>query len=376
MSPPISPTELTDFAKAEAFRQGFTLVGVTTPEPPDHLDVYRDWIQAGRHGEMAYLETDRALARRANPRSLLPECQSILVVATNYLPKSHGASGVARYAMGDDYHDVLVERLQRLIASMEVRVGAPFPHRIYTDTGPVLERELAQRAGLGWIGKNTCLIHPRHGSYLFLAEVLLGLELVTDPPMLSDHCGSCTLCIEACPTQCILPNRTLDSERCISYLTIELRGSVPESLRPELGGWVFGCDICQEVCPWNMRFAEPTHDPAFQPRPILAHADNQAFLQLSADSYREHFRGSPLKRAKHQGLLRNAAVNAGLEGDEAAIDELARILLKEPHPLPRAHAAWALGQLGTTGALHAAKSTEQDPEVLREIEAALQTAGS
>lgn len=369
--PPDDPSQLTAFTKAEAMRQGFTMVGVTTPDPPNHLDVYRDWIQDGKHGQMAYLASERAIGRRENPRLLLPECQSILVLAANYLPRSRGAPAVARYALGDDYHTVLVGRLERLVDRLEAQAGVAIPHRIYTDTGPLLERELAQRAGLGWIGKNTCLIHPRHGSWFFLAEVLLGIELVSDPPMLTDHCGSCTRCIDACPTSCILPDRTLDSRRCLSYLTIELRGSIPLELRPALGDWLFGCDICQEVCPWNDRFAEPTHDPAFQPRPLLEKANSLELLQLSAEDYRKQLRGSPLKRTKRHGLLRNAAVHAGNRGDSAAVDDLRRILREEPLPLARAHAAWALGRLGATEALEAALPQEDDPEVRQEIRQAL-----
>lgn len=365
------PSQLTAFAKAEALRLGFTMVGVTTPDPPRHLDVYRDWIRAGRHGQMGYLAGERALERRENPRLLLPECQSILVLAANYLPKSRGALAVARYAQGDDYHTVLVGRLESLVDKLEIQAGAAIPHRIYADTGPLLERELAQQAGLGWIGKNTCLIHPRHGSWFFLAEVLLGIELVSDPPMFTDHCGSCTRCIDACPTSCILPNRTLDSRRCISYLTIELRGAIPPQMRPALDGWLFGCDICQEVCPWNDRFAEPTHDPAFQPRPMLEQADRLEILQMSPEDYRLRLRGSPLKRTKRQGLLRNAAVNAGNRGDPRAIDDLKRILREEPHPMPRTHAAWALGRLGAAEVLDDALPQEDDPEVRNEIKQAL-----
>jgi epoxyqueuosine reductase len=222
---------------AEARRLGFVLAGVTTPDPPEHFSTFAAWLRAGRHGEMAYLASERSLARRADPRQVLPECRSILVLGTPYSapPPAEAAQAgrgrVAAYAWGDDYHDVLAGRLQALVAFIEAQAGQHVPNRWYTDTGPLLERDLAQRAGLGWIGKNTCLIHPRLGSYFLLAEVLLGLELEPDPAWLPDRCGSCRRCIQACPTGCILPDRTLDARRCISYLTIELKGPIPEELR-------------------------------------------------------------------------------------------------------------------------------------------------
>ncbi len=367
--------DLTKFAKTEARRLGFSLVGVTSPEPPPHLEVYEKWLEAGRHGQMAYLETDRALQRRANPREILPECESILVLAVNYLPRQPTRGGVAAYAVGDDYHDVLVDRLKQLISSVEKRLGREIKNRFYTDTGPLLERELAQRAGLGWIGKNTCLISPQHGSYFLLAELLLDLPLVPDEPIRTDHCGECTLCIEACPTACILPDRTLDATRCISYLTIELKGVVPDELRPLTDDWVFGCDICQRVCPWNLRFAEPTEDLAFQARPFLQNPGPRDFLQLSSDGYRRQLSKSPLKRAKHAGLLRNAALAAANSEDRSSIPDLVRLLSEEADPIPRAHAAWALGQLGEVEALRAALENEQDSEVVAEIRAAIEVAG-
>ena len=374
MSPALTPQEITDFTKSEARLLGFTLVGVTTTDPPPHLDVYQAWIQAGKHGEMGYLATDRAVTRRAEPRKILPECRSILVAACNYLPSRKHAGGVAAYAVGEDYHEVLIVRLQELLRRIELYLGEEIPNRIYTDSGPLLERELAQRAGLGWIGKNTCLIHPEHGSYFFLAEVLLGLELVPDQPFQADHCGSCMLCVEACPTQCILPNRTIDARSCISYITIELSGSIPEQLRIEIGDWVFGCDICQQVCPWNLRFAKPTADSAFQYRPFLRAPTAEEFLELTPERYRNELRDSPLKRARREGLLRNAAVAAGNRGDPAAVPALENILRHEPHPVPRAHAAWALGQLGKIETLEDSRVSEQNPEVLLEIEAALEVA--
>ena len=363
--------DLTEFVKTEALRLGFSRVGITTPDPPPHIEVYESWLNEKRHGEMAYLGTERARRRRADPKEILPECSSILVVALNYLPREHNGKGVAAYAVGEDYHDVLTDRLKRLVSSLEARLGREIKNRYYTDTGPILERELAQRAGLGWIGKNTCLISPEHGSYFFLGEVLLDLPLEPDQPIKTDHCGECTLCIEACPTDCILPDRTLDATRCISYLTIELKGAIPLELRTLTKDWVFGCDICQQVCPWNLRFAEPTVDPAFQSREFLKEPGARDFLRLSREGYQRELSKSPLKRAKRAGLLRNAAVAAANSGDRSFVPDLVRLLAQEEDPLPRTHAAWALGQLGAVEALRSALNSEQDPEVLAEIRLAL-----
>ena len=366
--------DLTDYAKSEALRLGFSRVGITTPEPPPHFEVYENWLNEERHGEMTYLGTELAQSRRADPQEILPECASILVVAANYLPNGHEGKGVAAYALGDDYHDVLIVRLKDLVSSLEARLGREIKNRYYTDTGPLLERELAQRAGLGWIGKNTCLISPEQGSYFFLAEVLLDLPLVPDQPIKTDHCGECTLCIEACPTDCILPDRTLDATRCISYLTIELKGTIPIELRPLTEEWVFGCDICQQVCPWNLRFAEPAADTAFQARTFLLKPGIGDFLGLSEEDYRRELSKSPLKRSKRPGLLRNAAVAAANSGDPSYVPDLVMLLTREEEAVPRAHAAWALGQLGEVEALRSALDSERDSEVLAEIRNALDNA--
>ncbi len=250
---------LEQIIKDKARQLGFFLTGVTTPEPPPHYATFENWLAQGHHGTMNYLETDRSRSRRTNPREILPECKSILVLATPYSPSLPMGEGVgvrnrtriASYARGEDYHNVLPARMKELVQFIEEQVGGPIKNRCYTDTGPILERDLAQRAGIGWIGKNTCLINPKQGSYFLLSEIFLDLALEPDPPFITDHCGTCTRCIEACPTDCILPDRTLDARRCISYLTIELKDDIPTELREKMGDWVFGCDICQMVCPWN-----------------------------------------------------------------------------------------------------------------------------
>ena len=382
LQPAVDPRQLAQAVKAEARRLGFELAGITGPGPPAHGQVFLDWLSQDRHGEMAYLASERSQQRRLEPRLILPECQSILVLGIPYavagepeaaLP-AQAYGRVASYAWGADYHAVLAPRLQALVAFVESQVGAPLPHRWYTDTGPVLERDLAQRAGLGWIGKNTCLIHPQKGSYFLLAELLLGVALEPDAPFTADRCGSCTRCLEACPTGCILPDRTIDSRRCISYLTIELKGPIPIELRPLVGDWVFGCDICQQVCPWNQRFANSPPDPAFTPRQGIPRPNLLEALSLAPSQFNQRFKDSPVRRARRRGYLRNAAVALGNLADPASVPVLAHSLRQDPEPLVRGHAAWALGRIGDELALQelrAALSIETDLQVRQEIERAL-----
>ncbi len=332
---------------------------------------------------MHYLASERARQRRADPQQILPGCRSILVLGVRYPAAGSSASGdnatglrgrVAAYAWGDDYHTVLPERLQAMVGFIETAAGGPVPNRWYTDTGPLLERELAQRAGLGWIGKNTCLINPAQGSYFLLSEILLGIDLPPDEPFSPDRCGSCTRCIDACPTTCILPDRTIDARRCISYLTIEKKGAIAADLRPLLQDWIFGCDICQQVCPWNQRFGAAEGDPAFAPRPELPAPALIPELQLDPQAFSQKFKGSPLKRTRRDGYLRNVALALGNQGDPAAVPALRRALLEDPEPLVRGHAAWALGQIGgeaAEAALRLAVRHEKDSEVLDEIDRSL-----
>lgn len=338
---------LTQAVKNEARRLGFSLAGVTTPESPPHWPAYEHWLSMGRHGSMDYL----ADPRRADPRLVLSECRSILVLAVSYPDPESAAQNkgprpagrVAAYAWGRDYHLVLPKRLKTLASFIETQVGSPMPHCWYTDTGPLLERDLAQRAGLGWIGKNTCLIHPKIGSYFLLAEILLGIELEPDVPFSADRCGMCTRCITACPTGCILPDRTLDARRCLSYLTIENKNEIPPDLRPQLGNRVFGCDICQQVCPWN-RFANQEHDPAFNARPGLPNPDLVAELALRPQEFNRKFKDNPVLRSKRRGYLRNVAVALGNSGQPAALPALERAV-QDNEPLIREHAVWALEQI-------------------------------
>jgi epoxyqueuosine reductase len=285
---------------------------------------------------------------------------------------------VSCYAWGDDYHEIITERLTAIVKFIEDQVGYPIANRYYTDTGPLLERDLAMRAGLGWIGKNTCLIHPQLGSYFFLCEILLGIELEIDPPFIDDRCGSCTRCLDACPTACILPDRTIDARRCISYLTIELKGPIPPTLRARVGDWVFGCDVCQQVCPWNQRFAQLNGDPAFSPRNEVPYPDLLQELTLTPESFNRKFKRSPLRRAKRRGYLRNVAVALGncvsQDVEHAAVTALTMSLQADPESLVRGHAAWALGHIKSDVALQALEAAfgqESDAWVRDEIRQAL-----
>ncbi len=349
------PKDLKEEIKAKSRQLGFILAGVTTPEPPPHFSTFENWLAQGRHGTMNYLAEERSRPRRADPRATLPECKSILVLATPYNPPAKGEGigdkgQVASYAWGDDYHDVLPARMKDLVQFIEEQVGDQVKSRWYTDTGPLLERDLAQRAGIGWIGKNTCLIHPKHGSYFLLSEILLDLALEPDPPFVTDHCGTCRRCIEACPTDCILPDRTIDATRCISYLTIELKEDIPSELREKMGNWVFGCDVCQTVCPWN-RFAGDG-DPAFgNDNPVHSLTEE---LAISAREFNQRFKRSPVKRAKRRGYLRNVAVALGNTGDLQALPVLQNALNDE-EPLVREHAKWAMDQIGKRANEHEEK---------------------
>jgi len=330
--------DLKQAIKQKARQLGFILAGVTSSEPPADYPIFESWLNAGMHGTMHYLAEEKNRARRSDAKLILPECKSILVLG---IPYSAPASGqIASYAVGNDYHDVLPQRMRDLVDFIEQQLGHPVPNRYYTDSGPILERELGQRAGLGWIGKNTCLINPRAGSTFFLAEILLGIDLEPDEPFATDHCGSCTRCLDACPTHCILPGRVLDARRCISYLTIELKDDIPEDLRPLMQDWVFGCDICQQVCPWN-RFAQPA-DSAFEP-PIPLRVRTSDLL-LKPQEFNQIFKNSPIKRPKRRGYLRNIAVATGNTGSREDLPMLNQAV-DDADPMVKRHAQWAMDQI-------------------------------
>jgi len=338
---------LANEVKREARRLGFDLVGIAEPRPSDHLARYREWLARGYHADMGYLSRSDAVEKRSDPRVVMPEVQSIVVAGVNYYPGEFppprvGEGRVSRYAWGADYHDVLMGKLQRLANQVSAQVGRPVTHRAYVDFGPLMERELAHRAGLGWFGKNTNLINPSTGSYVFLGELLLDVALLPDEPMAGGACGSCTACLDACPTGALVAPGVLDARRCISYLTIEHRGAIPEALRSPLGDWVFGCDICQEVCPWNRRFAHLADRSLFQPG--LSVLDLAELLLLGETEFNRRFRETPLWRARRAGLLRNAAVVLGNTASVTAASALESARYDEDE-LVRDHAAWALEQV-------------------------------
>ncbi len=338
--------------KERARAMGFTGAAIVPATPAEHARYYRAWLEAGYHAEMAYLARPDAVARRADMARTVPNAQSVVVVTANYhtqhLPPSilndPSRGIIASYAWGVDYHDLLTPRLYELQAWIASQVEEPLHGRAYVDTGPVLERALAARGGLGFIGKNTCLIDPLRGSYLFVGEIILDCPLPFDAPSPRGTCGRCTRCLSACPTGAFPAPHTLDSRLCISYLTIELKGEIPVALRPKLGNRIFGCDICQEVCPYNRRFAMPTDEPAFRATLERAAPPLLELVALDEAGFRERFRGSPVRRAKRRGLLRNVCVALGNWGDPAAIPALQRAR-HDPEPLIRHHAAWALAQI-------------------------------
>ena len=342
--------------KAQAYGLGFDLVGVARLGPVASASAFEEWVAAGYAGEMAWLA--RGAEKRRDTRLAVPAslartderapAVSAIVVAMDYGGREPEGS-VARYARGQDYHAVLEERLRALHRWLEGRLGRAVPGKPYVDTGPLLERDLARRAGLGWFGKNTNLIHPTRGSFHFLGALLVGVELAPDAPYEADRCGTCTRCLDACPTDAFVGPRVLDATRCVSYLTIELQGAIDEALRVGVGDRIYGCDVCQTVCPWNVRFAKelPEGSP-FQPREALAAKDARTLarevLGMDVDAYRAAFRGSPMKRAKLPAMKRNAAVVLGNVGTSDDVDVLTRAL-DDPEPLVREHAAWALARL-------------------------------
>jgi epoxyqueuosine reductase len=330
----------------------FELVGIAPATEADGFDRLRDWLDRGYAGTMQYMH--RHGEARRHPCSILPEVRSVILVGMNYCPSEPaglsrrdkpGGSPKGRiscYAHGSDYHDVLRDRLRRLFDWLR-QERPDCLGRAVVDTAPLLERDFARRAGLGWFGKNTMLLNKRLGSYFFIGALLTNLELACDAPHTTSHCGTCTACLDACPTQAFVAPGVLDARRCISYLTIEHRGDVPEEFRPGLGDWLFGCDVCQDVCPWN-RKAPPGAEPSLQERPELVKLDLIEILGLSEGKFRRRFRGTALFRTKRSGLLRNAALLLGNSGDATALPALRRAL-EDQDPVVREAARWAIDQI-------------------------------
>ena len=339
-------TELARLAKAHAYAIGFDLVGIAALGPAETSPEFEAWLAEGRAGTMQYLA--RGAEKRRDTRLPLPGTTHAIVVALDYGGREPSGP-VARYARGDDYHDVIDAMLRDLHRRIARDAGREVFGKPYVDTGPLLERDLARRAGLGWFGKNTNLIHPERGSFFFLGALVVDLELEVDAPFEADRCGTCTRCLEACPTQAITAPRELDARRCISYLTIELREETPVELREGIGDLIYGCDVCQDVCPWNVRFARDLpEDSPFKPREALAGKDARTLareiLDMTQEEFRRAFKGSPMKRAKLRGLKRNAAVVLGNGGTADDVDALKRAL-EDDEPLVRAQAAQALAAI-------------------------------
>lgn len=370
----VPPAEQKERLRQEARRLGFTLFGTASVAPSQTHAIYQAWLERGYAGEMGYLQRHAPL--KQDVRTLLPEAQTLVALGLNYnthppFPNSPAQARVSRYAQGTDYHDVLRSKLNALARFARDELGICGNSRSFVDSGPVLEREVAYQAGLGWFGKHSNLIHFPQGSWFFLAELLLPVALPPDAPFTRVDCGTCTRCIEACPTQAIVADRTVDARRCISYLTIELKGTIPPELRPGIGNWVFGCDVCQEVCPWNREAPVST---ASELREGAEHFPEMLveWMRLDDPAFRERFRKTPLWRTKRRGMLRNVAVALGNWGSPEALPALAQGV-QDPEPLIRQHCAWALGQVGTPEAqelLAMAREQESDPDVLQELEQA------
>lgn len=335
---------LSQRVKAHAYGLGFDLVGITRLGAAETAPRLRTWLANGYHGEMSYL--DRGASLREDTTRPEPGMRSAIVVGLDYGGKQPSGP-IARYARGDDYHDVMRARLRDLHECLDREFGNRTAARPYVDTGPILERELAQRAGLGWFGKNTMLINPSRGSFFFLGALFSALDLEPDASFVHDHCGTCTRCIDACPTDAIREPRVLDATRCISYLTIEHRTSIDESLREAIGELAFGCDICQEVCPWNVRFAREPRTDALGPRAERIAPDLADLLLLDDAGFRERFRGSAITRTKRRGLARNVAVALGNRASvtDRDIDALVAAKERDPDPVVRDHASWALRRI-------------------------------
>jgi epoxyqueuosine reductase len=365
------PEKMEDFIKAEACSLGFVLCGITLPAPLPGISVFETWLNEGHQARMTYLAEPRSRHLRTHPAEMLPGCRSIILLGYPYSPvktdpsPTHG--DIAAYAQGTDYHHHLPLKLGQLVKKIHQFSNSSFEAACFTDSAPVLERELGQLAGLGWIGKNSCLISQHTGSYFLLAEIFTTLVLAPDTPFQNDLCGRCQRCIENCPTGCILPNRTLDSNRCLAYLTIENKGEIPLELRPAVGNMVFGCDICQAVCPWNAQLIK-TAGVLGQPVDLLKS------IQLTNEQFKEKYGHTPIERARRRGVVRNVAVALGNQGRPEDFPALLAALEYESEPLVRQHIVWAIGcshHLLARQALINFKHTESDENVQIELDRAI-----
>ena len=370
----ITAVSLEQQIRRQAAVLGFTLCGFTRLSPLPRESFFSHWLAQGHAGEMGYLA--REPQRRLDPALPFPEAKSVICLGYPYSPpsvpeidwRSQLRGRIAAYAAGVDYHDIIQAKLKTLVAQLQATIPGLWA-RAYVDTGPLFEREWAYRSGLGWFGKNTMLLHKGSGSWFFLAEILVSVELDGEG-IAQAHCGTCTRCLTACPTNALDDGYILKAPLCISYLTIEHRGPIPYELRPKIGNWIFGCDVCQEVCPWNKKFAQPREDLVEELYPSLVE-----LLQLDEAGFRARFAHSAMRRAKRRGLLRNVAIALGNSGNPQAIGPLCRAL-DDAEPLIRGHAAWALGRFREKEARDALErhlQREGDEQVRNETALALHT---
>jgi epoxyqueuosine reductase len=375
--PRIDPGEAKRILEERAREAGFDLVGVMRAEPLEEGgERLREWQEAGMAADMGYMH--RPVEILSNPKRLQKSAKSVVSLGVSYYPGEHpenteGGGRIARYAWGRDYHEVIKGRLFRLREDLEEVLGVRIKARGFTDAVPLLERSAARHAGLGFFGRNSCLISDRVGSYFFIADLILDLELEPDEPGMGT-CGRCTRCMDKCPTGAIKAPGVVDARLCISYLTIENRAEIPRDLRPLVSDWSFGCDVCQEVCPYNKRKATRSRWPEFSEGAGAGpYLEIEEVLEIRSDEeFERRFAGTPLTRPGRAGLLRNCCVAAGNLGLEKAVPALVRCLLQDDSPLVRSHAAWALGQIGgAQSALREAAEVELDPSCLEEIELAL-----
>lgn len=330
---------------------GFQQVGITSVDLGEHEAHLQRWLDAGYQGEMDYMASHGS--KRSHPDELVPGTLRVISLRMDYLPgdtrmaeqlASPEKAYVSRYALGRDYHKLIRKRLQQLAERVQQSIG-PFGYRAFVDSAPVLEKAVAEQAGLGWIGKNTLVINRKAGSWFFLGELFVDLPLPVDPPHASEHCGRCRACLDICPTQAFVAPYVLDARRCISYLTIELKGPIPEDLRPLIGNRVFGCDDCQIVCPWN-RFARPSEQGDFQPRHQLDSTELASLFRWSEEEFLSRTEGSPLRRAGYERWLRNLAVGLGNAPGSIAVIEALELRREHPSELVREHVHWALSRHG------------------------------
>lgn len=374
-----SKAQISQWLKQRGEELGFSMVGITPAKPSPRLGAYLKWVKQGMHGTMNYLARADRLERRKDLNVVLEGAQSLIVVAFEYstialpdaIAQDPTRGRISNYAWGVDYHDVLLAKLKTLASGLQQKAKVDLSYRAYVDTGAILERSHAEEAGLGFTGKNTMLIHPQRGSFFFLGEIITDIALRYDQPSQMPSCGSCVRCQLDCPTDAFPTAYTLDARRCISYLTIEHRGFINRSLRPLMGNWIYGCDICQAVCPWQ-RFAEPQQLPEFTPSSFEEAAPPlETLLSMDDEQFALRFSNSPIKRIKRERLVRNACIAAG-NSREMSFEQPLSTLLKDESPLVRGHAAWALSELGVgRAAIYNALDSELDPDVIDEYQHAL-----